>query len=107
MRRALLIGAVLSLFACSADNTLPQLQPVADQIAYVGNRLEFVIFAYDADGEGLTFSYSAAEGELGARPNSPAWRIGRSSPGPRRRRMSVCIKSTSTSPTAPTSIRKR
>jgi hypothetical protein len=54
-------------FGCGS-NTAPVMQPVsARQVAFVGNRLDITILAYDPDGDTLSFAFRPKGNPLGSR----------------------------------------
>lgn len=63
--RHIFLGTLL-VTGCSS-NRPPQLQPLNGQVLAVGNRFEIEIVAADPDGDRLSFSYQAADHDLGSR----------------------------------------
>jgi hypothetical protein len=56
--RLSLLAAFFGVLGCG-DNRLPIIQPIPDQVAQVGVELELDIRATDADGDALSFEFSA------------------------------------------------
>ncbi len=63
-----LAGALSLVGACSSDdNQKPVIEPIADQIAAVGQELSVAVVASDPDGDSLTYSYRYGGGSIADR----------------------------------------